>query len=74
MGSTRHREGAVAESAWVAFANRRRVSHQFAVSCPLGEHGLLCRELQDQRRVIGQPGNPLLMGIVDDAGASGQIF
>src|SRR5262249_61922467 len=33
-----------------------------------------CRQLQDQRRVIREPGDPLLMGIVDGAGASGQLL
>jgi hypothetical protein len=29
------------------------------------------RQLQDQRRVVGEPGDPLLVGIVNGAGASG---
>jgi transposase, IS5 family len=50
------------------------LSHQFTVSSRLSQQGLSCRQLQDQRRVIGEPGDPLLMGIVDGAGASGQLL
>jgi hypothetical protein len=50
------------------------VSLQFAVASRLSQQGLSCRQLQDQRRVIRNPGNPLLMGIVDAAGASSQLL
>src|SRR5262249_3577072 len=34
----------------------------------------IIRQLQDQRRVIGKSGDPLFMGVVDGAGASGQLL
>jgi hypothetical protein len=40
----------------------RWVSLQFAVASRLSQQGLSCRQLQNQRRVIRNPGNPLLMG------------
>ena len=49
-------------------------AEQFAVASRLSQQGLSCRQLQDQRRVIRNPGNPLLMGIVDTAGASSQLL
>ena len=52
----------------------RWVSLQFAVASRLSQQGLSCRQLQDQRRVIRNPGNPLLMGIVDATGASSQLL
>jgi DNA helicase-2/ATP-dependent DNA helicase PcrA len=52
----------------------RWVSLQFAVASRLSQQGLSCRQLQDQRRVIRNPGNPLLMGIVDAARASSQLL
>ena len=36
--------------------------------------GPIIRQLQDQRRVIGESGDPLLMGIANDAGASRQLL
>src|SRR5215831_10420832 len=51
-------------SGYVAFWSGSNISYQ----------GWSPRELQDQRRVIGQPGNPIPMGIVDGAGASGQVL
>ena len=37
-------------------------------------YGTLSGKLQDQRRVIGQPGNPIPMGIADAARASDQLL
>jgi len=83
-----HRSGGVGYAVALAWSSEREAqpgtggrSMEFSTSqpairgvFPAEPAGLSCRQLQDQRRAIGEPGDPFLMGIVDRAGASGQLL